>query len=55
MIFDEDLFSLSAFLKWIWRSQIRDGQPIDIYIPSKRMRMLLKVWMDECKAHKNIA
>lgn len=53
--FDEDLFALSAFLQWIWRSQIRDGKPIDIYIPSERMRMLLKVWMNECKELKNVA
>lgn len=53
--FDEDLFSLSALLQWIWRSQIRDGQPIDIYIPSERMRTLLKIWMDECKGIKTIA
>lgn len=53
--FDEDLFSLSALLQWIWRSQIRDEQPVDIYIPSERMRTLLKVWMSECKALENIA
>ena len=53
--FDEDLFSLSALLQWIWRSQIRDGQPIDIYIPSERMRMLLLMWIGECKALENIA
>ena len=52
--FDEDLFSLSTLLQWIWRSQIRDGQPIDIYIPSERMRGLLKIWMDECKGLKSI-
>lgn len=53
--FDEDLFSLSALLQWIWRSQIRDGKPIEIYIPSERMRILLKVWMGECKELKSIA
>ena len=53
--FDEDLFSLSALLQWIWRSQIRDGKPIEIYIPSERMRILLKVWMGEYKELKSIA
>ena len=47
--FDEDLFSLSALLQWIWRSQIRDGKPIQIYIPSERMRKLLTDWIDQCK------
>jgi hypothetical protein len=47
--FDEDLFSISSMLQWIWRSQIRDGKPINIYIPSERMRELLKSWIEECK------
>lgn len=46
--FDEDLFSLSTLLQWIWRSQIREGNPINIYIPSERMRNLLQQWMHEC-------
>lgn len=48
--FDDNLFSLSALLQWIWRSQIRDGKAIDLYIPSERMRELLKIWINECKA-----
>lgn len=48
--FDDNLFSLSALLQWIWRSQIRDGKAIDLYIPSERMRELLKMWINECKA-----
>ena len=53
--FDEDLFSLSTLLQWIWRSQIRDGKPINIYIPSERMRGLLKHWIDECSNASDIA
>ena len=44
---DEEQFALSALLQWIWRSQIRDGKPIQIYIPSERMRGLLKGWIGE--------
>lgn len=43
---DEDLLALSDLLQWIWRSRIREGQPIEIYIPSKRMRTLLYKWLD---------
>lgn len=43
--FDDEKFSLGALLQWIWRSQIRDGKPINIYIPSEHMRTLLKEWM----------
>lgn len=42
---NQDLYSLCELLQWIWRSQIRDGKPISIYIPSERMRTLLKLWM----------
>lgn len=47
--FDDNLFSLSALLQWIWRSLIRDGKSINLYIPSERMRELLKMWINECK------
>lgn len=43
---DDDLFALSTMVQWIWRSAIREGHPIKIYIPSERMRNLLTGWMD---------
>lgn len=43
----DDKYALSVMIQWIWRSAIRDGKPIDIYIPSRRMRDLLKVWIKE--------
>jgi hypothetical protein len=43
---NEELFALSDLLQWIFRSAIRENQPIEIYIPSKRMRTLLKQWLD---------
>lgn len=43
---DEDLYALSEMLQWIWRSRIREGKPINIYIPSKRQRDLLLWWLD---------
>lgn len=44
---DEDGFALSEMLQLIWRSAIREGKEIWIYIPSKRMRNLLKKWIEE--------
>lgn len=41
-----DYYALSSMLQWIWRSAIRDGNPIQIYIPSTRMRNLLINWLD---------
>lgn len=43
---DEDGFAISEMLQFIWRSAIRDGNDIWIYIPSIRMRSLLKAWID---------
>jgi hypothetical protein len=43
----EDDYALSEMLQWIWRSAIRDGKHITVYIPSKRMRNLLSKWISE--------
>lgn len=40
-------YALSTMVQWIWRSAIRDGKSINIYIPSKRMREMLLKWIDE--------
>ena len=40
------LYALQYMLQWIWRSRIRNYEPINLYVPSKRMRNLLKHWMD---------
>ncbi len=42
----EDLFTLSEMLQWLWRGQIRRGDPIQVFIPSSRMRALLKMWLE---------
>lgn len=46
----EDAYALSVMLQWIWRSAIRDGKEIWIYIPSKRMRNLLEEWIENTQA-----
>lgn len=42
---DNNQFALSEFLQWLWRSRIRDGQPIRVCILSKRMRKLFQDWL----------
>ncbi len=42
---DERQYALSCLIQWMCRSRIRDGLPISIYIPNKRMRDLLLDWM----------
>ncbi len=44
---DKDIYALSCMIQWIFRSRIRDGEPIEIYIPSQRMRKLLQMWLDD--------
>ena len=43
---NEELYALSELLQWIFRSQIRDGKPIDLYLPSRRMREILETWLE---------
>lgn len=43
---DEETWALSELIQWVWRSAIRNGQPINLYIPSKRMRDLLVQYLN---------
>lgn len=43
---DQDQYALSELIQWIWRSAIRDGKSINLYIPSSRMRNLLKKYLE---------
>ena len=45
--FDENLFSLSELIQWIWRSQIRNNKPIFLYIASLRMYNLFNDWLND--------
>lgn len=43
-----DLYATSEMIQWIWRSAIRDEQnpqEVNVFIPSDRMRSLLKLWL----------
>lgn len=43
---NEDGYALSEMLQFLWRSGIRDGKRITVYIPSRRMRNLLEQWIN---------
>ena len=51
IIVDQDAFALSQLLQWIWRSAIRNDEPVDLYLPSSRMRRLLMHWLGESGSH----
>lgn len=44
---DSDKLATSEMVQWLWRSQLRDGKEIWLYMPSKRMRQLLIKWVEE--------
>lgn len=47
ILVDEDHWALAELIQWIWRGSIRKGEPMNLYIPSKRMRELLIVWIND--------
>lgn len=40
-----DEFSLVSFIQWLYRSRIRNGEPVEIFIPSDRTRELFTNWL----------
>lgn len=51
---NESDYALSIMVQWIWRSAIRDGKEIWLYVPSKRMRDLLTNWIEEVSNSGNV-
>ena len=43
---DEDLWAVSELIQWVWRGRIRDGKEMNLFIPSDRMRNLLRDWLE---------
>lgn len=42
---DGNVYALSQLLQWVYRSAIRCGKHVNLYLPSKRMRDILKDWL----------
>lgn len=51
---DPDMYALSFLVQWMFRSAIRKGENISIYVPSARMRTLLKKWLDNLAEGKDL-
>ena len=47
LTYNEEEYALSTLVQWIWRSAIRDGEEIWLYLPSSRMRRFLDHWLDD--------
>ena len=46
MTVDDNLYALSSLVQWVWRSRIRNGEDINLFLPSSRMRGLFNGWLD---------
>ena len=43
---NDDIVAISHLIQFVFRSAIRKDESINLYIPSKRMRMLMEQWME---------
>ena len=42
---DQDTYALGESLQFIFRSAIRNGEEVDLFVPSIRMRKLIEAWI----------
>ena len=40
-----DAYALTELIQWVWRSRVRRGEPITLYLPTLRMRKLFEEWL----------
>jgi len=40
-----DRYALSELIQWVYRTRVRKGEPIVLYLPCKRMRRLFTEWL----------
>ncbi len=52
---DPDAWSLSELIQFVWRSRIRKGESIRVFLPSRRMRELFLRWMEDVKDTSDMA
>ena len=43
---NEELFAVSELIQWLFRSALRDENPVALFLPSERMRTLLNKWIE---------
>ena len=40
-----DRYALTELIQWVWRSRIRNGEPITLFLPCPRMKKLFVEWL----------
>ena len=43
----DDAYALTELIQWVWRSRVRRGEPITLYLPAPRMRRIFLDWLDD--------
>jgi hypothetical protein len=43
----KDAYALTELIQWVWRSRVRRGEPVTLYLPSPRMRRLFEEWLND--------
>ena len=43
----KDDYGISEFVQWIYRSRVRKGEPVVLFVPSPRMIRLLEAWLND--------
>lgn len=41
---DDEAYRVAEFLQWVFRSQVRKGEPVEVLLPSEKMRTALNKW-----------
>lgn len=41
-----ELFAVSELIQWLFRSALRNNEPVNLFMPSLRMRVLLSQWLE---------
>ena len=44
--YSKERFAINELLQWLWRSAIRNGEPIHVAVLSNRMRTLFLSWLN---------
>ena len=39
--------TVTELIQWVWRSGVRRGEPITLYLPAPRMRRIFFDWLDD--------
>jgi hypothetical protein len=51
----KEAYALTEFIQWLYRSRIRKGEPITVFIPSGRMERIFRTWLFSVEDDSSVA